>query len=105
MPLIVEAMTSTIRRMTIPHPDPSEIAAGLVDLLDLGEIAPFGEFSTPASVAAYQGESSPQPGGHVFGGQVMGQAVTARSEEHTSELQSRFDLVCRLLLDKTIINA
>src|SRR5206468_8167942 len=25
---------------------------------------------------------------------------TARSEEHTSELQSRSDLVCRLLLDK-----
>src|SRR5699024_11457840 len=25
---------------------------------------------------------------------------TARSEEHTSELQSRFDLVCRLLLAK-----
>src|SRR5699024_12104528 len=24
-----------------------------------------------------------------------------RSEEHTSELQSRFDLVCRLLLEKT----
>src|SRR5207249_7175927 len=24
---------------------------------------------------------------------------TARSEEHTSELQSRFDLVCRLLLE------
>src|SRR5699024_12185005 len=24
----------------------------------------------------------------------------SRSEEHTSELQSRFDLVCRLLLDK-----
>src|SRR5437868_10528568 len=26
--------------------------------------------------------------------------LTARSEEHTSELQSRFDLVCRLLLEK-----
>src|SRR5699024_3049960 len=26
-----------------------------------------------------------------------------RSEEHTSELQSRFDLVCRLLLEKTKI--
>src|SRR5437868_13212337 len=26
--------------------------------------------------------------------------VFARSEEHTSELQSRFDLVCRLLLEK-----
>src|SRR5699024_11871626 len=25
---------------------------------------------------------------------------TKRSEEHTSELQSRFDLVCRLLLEK-----
>src|SRR5699024_11578175 len=24
----------------------------------------------------------------------------SRSEEHTSELQSRFDIVCRLLLDK-----
>src|SRR5699024_3489978 len=27
-------------------------------------------------------------------------ATTIRSEEHTSELQSRFDLVCRLLLEK-----
>src|SRR5699024_11944352 len=26
--------------------------------------------------------------------------LSARSEEHTSELQSRFDLVCRLLLEK-----
>src|SRR5438067_9639485 len=26
--------------------------------------------------------------------------ITSRSEEHTSELQSRFDLVCRLLLEK-----
>src|SRR5699024_12635234 len=26
--------------------------------------------------------------------------MLARSEEHTSELQSRFDLVCRLLLEK-----
>src|SRR5699024_12704144 len=28
------------------------------------------------------------------------QGREARSEEHTSELQSRFDLVCRLLLEK-----
>src|SRR5438067_3918248 len=27
-------------------------------------------------------------------------ALRERSEEHTSELQSRFDLVCRLLLEK-----
>src|SRR5699024_7926281 len=31
----------------------------------------------------------------------MRRRYTTRSEEHTSELQSRFDLVCRLLLEKT----
>src|SRR5699024_11376255 len=29
-----------------------------------------------------------------------GSITSVRSEEHTSELQSRFDLVCRLLLEK-----
>src|SRR6266704_7107181 len=31
-------------------------------------------------------------------------AAFFRSEEHTSELQSRFDLVCRLLLEKKNMN-
>src|SRR5438874_11954516 len=31
---------------------------------------------------------------------VTTRALAARSEEHTSELQSRRDLVCRLLLEK-----
>src|SRR5699024_12056119 len=32
---------------------------------------------------------------------IAGVVIThGRSEEHTSELQSRFDLVCRLLLEK-----
>src|SRR5699024_11817846 len=30
----------------------------------------------------------------------VGDEIRYRSEEHTSELQSRFDLVCRLLLEK-----
>src|SRR5699024_11637156 len=30
----------------------------------------------------------------------LGRPDLIRSEEHTSELQSRFDLVCRLLLEK-----
>src|SRR5438874_9630486 len=45
--------------------------------------------------------------GRVVGGRVRrilaagtGTAGRARSEEHTSELQSRRDLVCRLLLEK-----
>src|SRR5580700_10366450 len=40
---------------------------------------------------------------HVLGRRLPGQEFTdhfERSEEHTSELQSRRDLVCRLLLEK-----
>src|SRR5699024_11869794 len=33
-------------------------------------------------------------------GSAWGSSPSPRSEEHTSELQSRFDLVCRLLLEK-----
>src|SRR3712207_6944487 len=35
-----------------------------------------------------------------FGGVATTQAIFRRSEEHTSELQSRQYLVCRLLLEK-----
>src|SRR5699024_11367286 len=38
--------------------------------------------------------------GAVRGGREGRPPPQARSEEHTSELQSRFDLVCRLLLAK-----
>src|SRR5699024_12312782 len=31
---------------------------------------------------------------------TFSRAVSTRSEEHTSELQSRFEIVCRLLLEK-----
>src|SRR5438067_4965059 len=50
-----------------------------------------------------------QIGGRSMAGQDSGRdrrpgaprpRVRNRSEEHTSELQSRFDLVCRLLLEK-----
>src|SRR5699024_11578378 len=45
--------------------------------------------------------SSEKPGAgkqHSFGNYYV--SIHWRSEEHTSELQSRFDLVCRLLLEK-----
>src|SRR5690349_22729557 len=38
--------------------------------------------------------------GVVLAPHVRATVVRARSEEHTSELQSRRDLVCRLLLEK-----
>src|SRR5207249_6724363 len=38
-------------------------------------------------------------------GAQTGERAGVRSEEHTSELQSRFDIVCRLLLEKKKIKA
>src|SRR5438067_3683731 len=40
------------------------------------------------------------PGVRVAFNFASGLQIVPRSEEHTSELQSRFDLVCRLLLEK-----
>src|SRR2546426_8284366 len=37
---------------------------------------------------------------HIYTRQVANHMVTVRSEEHTSELQSPCNLVCRLLLEK-----
>src|SRR5207249_9494566 len=39
-------------------------------------------------------------GAHRGAKRLVGGVGFRRSEEHTSELQSRFDLVCRLLLEK-----
>src|SRR2546429_4460544 len=39
-------------------------------------------------------------GGHVLDVRARGADPDERSEEHTSELQSRLHLVCRLLLEK-----
>src|SRR5699024_12365765 len=36
----------------------------------------------------------------ISGNLILDSINSIRSEEHTSELQSRFDLVCRLLLEK-----
>src|SRR2546422_2855105 len=36
----------------------------------------------------------------VLGASVGSSVISSRSEEHTSELQSRLHLVCRLLLEK-----
>src|SRR5689334_22235956 len=41
-----------------------------------------------------------KPGGTVVEGTAGNTGIGLRSEEHTSELQSQFHLVCRLLLEK-----
>src|SRR2546422_7481933 len=52
--------------------------------------------------AVNRGFGTPQGGGSIFHPELNFQAVGSldRSEEHTSELQSRLHLVCRLLLEK-----
>src|SRR5438309_4466397 len=41
-----------------------------------------------------------KPSGQAYVLHLTYEEATARSEEHTSELQSQFHLVCRLLLEK-----
>src|SRR5690349_3599058 len=67
---------------------------GLINAYD-NVIATFGQYADGATV--------PGPVGFVTQSGAFGTAIAAlarRSEEHTSELQSRRDLVCRLLLEK-----
>src|SRR5207249_8827755 len=46
------------------------------------------------------GRNSPAPSTRTISRYSASFPMVDRSEEHTSELQSRFDLVCRLLLEK-----
>src|SRR5207249_10945655 len=67
----------------------------------LGHLAVRGDLTGPES---RDDRSYPVlEGGHArrkSPGPPFRDGLTSRSEEHTSELQSRFDLVCRLLLEK-----
>src|SRR3712207_7211272 len=55
----------------------------------------YGQGQIPAEEGGGRSQEQWHQGGQGVGGPV------ARSEEHTSELQSRQYLVCRLLLEKT----
>src|SRR3712207_8438384 len=61
-----------------------------------GEVAGFGG----GGMHGYRALEGTFLGGCIFSGRTAGRAAAARSEEHTSELQSRQYLVCRLLLEK-----
>src|SRR5207248_10305735 len=57
-------------------------------------------FDLLADPAALARDGLPAGDGTVAGPVVAGKLDAVRSEEHTSELQSPYDLVCRLLLEK-----
>src|SRR5699024_11663984 len=79
-------------------------------------LLPYTTLFRSADLGAYSGGAAhrsaagrPNPAGRlrgalhrreICGRPLLPDALGARSEEHTSELQSRFDLVCRLLLEK-----
>src|SRR5256886_13319738 len=54
----------------------------------------------PADFLAGWRRRKPQPGRDLAGGTAKHVGPRVRSEEHTSELQSQSNLVCRLLLEK-----
>src|SRR5258708_22236611 len=62
--------------------------------------SPYDTLSVDAGVDGPVGDAGGVDGGTVDGAPVVPVAATARSEEHTSELQSPDHLVCRLLLEK-----
>src|SRR5699024_12796555 len=71
--------------------------------LSLHDALPISRFSRRGAhrrrPARRRGPALNPGGSHQFVAARASQC-NARSEEHTSELQSRFDLVCRLLLEK-----
>src|SRR5438034_5814099 len=58
----------------------------------------------PANRASEGGSCQASPTGGASQGRTCSASRTSRSEEHTSELQSHSDLVCRLLLEKKKTN-
>src|SRR5687767_15277890 len=63
-------------------------------------VAPAGRHPRCAGTGRSSARARSQPRGRPGGNRGGGRARHARSEEHTSELQSLAYLVCRLLLEK-----
>src|SRR3712207_8082441 len=76
---------TTLFRSKNKQPGLAATAADWQILAQKGDVGPTG----PAGATGPQGDAGP-----------MGPQGAQRSEEHTSELQSRQYLVCRLLLEK-----
>src|SRR5690606_39877898 len=77
-----------------------ELAHGLVGEVALARVTPEDRRAMHLALASRL-RSPLERARHFVAGDDVDHAITAaRSEEHTSELQSRENLVCRLLLEK-----
>src|SRR5690606_42165405 len=86
--------TTEIYTLSLHDALPIFAHAGIIDLLELPDL--LHRLGERRREAAHVGDH------HLHAGGVSGSNdfVGLRSEEHTSELQSRENLVCRLLLEK-----
>src|SRR5207249_8623671 len=89
------------------HPAPTEIytlslhdALPILMILNVFGIAESAKFSYFLVLFNVAGMATILGTGYLFSFRPGLNTIQFRSEEHTSELQSRFDLVCRLLLEK-----
>src|SRR5699024_11729942 len=76
--------------------------SGMVEDIDRASLAALGALACPSGVT-FEGDvvrADTGPGHGLVFADTLTPVADVRSEEHTSELQSRFDLVCRLLLEK-----
>src|SRR5699024_11744866 len=77
---------------------PGRLAArtgGRARMIEVGAaVEPLG-ITSPVPMSGFAARTEPSAGEHdVLGARALAMDETVRSEEHTSELQSRFDLVC-----------
>src|SRR5690625_6318714 len=89
-------MTFTVSRMIIPKMTARVVSSGRV-------IGPSRSISADCATTTKSFVSRRRSS--IRDGDAATSRVSARSEEHTSELQSRGHLVCRLLLEKKKHNA
>src|SRR5699024_12422518 len=101
--LLCHMLASLHARRALP-PFPTRRSSDLADACASAGVALVGgetaEHPGLLGVDEYDvaGAATGVAGAHLLGSEQVG-GDDVRSEEHTSELQSRFDLVCRLLLE------
>src|SRR5699024_11222631 len=105
LPVSVQHPGAQLQRNTHPTRRSSDLAVGQPTLIE-DKIKPDKMISCPKEACKKVGRYVwvpiiviPKPTTAKLEPKKVG-LVNTRSEEHTSELQSRFDLVCRLLLEK-----
>src|SRR5207237_10716680 len=86
LPILLSSLVSACRRHRDLHSFPTRRSS------DLGELARMAARAAERTFTEHTGDARAL--------ELLKHLEAARSEEHTSELQSHLNLVCRLLLEK-----